>query len=49
MVKALGADADCDMIILSDANTVFINEILRHHQLTGHFQRVSMQHLPVYL
>ena len=38
-VKTLAA-AGCDMVILSDANTVFINEIVDHHGLSQHFLAV---------
>ena len=40
----------CTMIILSDANTVFITEILEHHQLLQHITQAScrfkIDHLP---
>ena len=38
-VETLAA-AGCDMVILSDANTVFIKEIMDHHGLSQHFLAV---------
>ena len=31
----------CTLIILSDANTVFINEVLKHHKLDQYIHKVS--------
>ena len=38
-VETLAA-AGCDMVILSDANTVFIKDIVDHHGLSQHFLAV---------
>ena len=40
-VETLAA-AGCDMVILSDANTVFIREIIDHHNLSQHFLAVCI-------
>lgn len=40
-VRRLASVPGCTLVILSDANTVFINEILEHHQLAQHIQKVS--------
>lgn len=40
-LQHLAAIPGCDIIIVSDANTVFISEILKHHNLAQHVRQVS--------
>ena len=40
-VQHLAAIPGCDLIILSDANTIFISEILKHHNLEQYVRQVS--------
>lgn len=45
-MRDLGALEECDMVILSDANTVFIAEILRHHSLLTCFRQARTAACP---
>ncbi|CAL5221062.1 g3185 [Coccomyxa viridis] len=40
VVRTLAAVPGCTLIILSDANTVFINEVLKHHKLDQYIHKV---------
>ena len=41
-IEQLAAAEECDLVIISDANSVFITEILRHHSLLDCFQQACM-------
>lgn len=42
-VTHLAELAHCDLMIFSDANSVYIEEILRHHSLLACFAKVSAE------